>query len=76
MNASEARQRAENKNTSDFRKQFDTVIQQIAHYSQGGYFAVTIYELRPDVESELLNLGYMVERKQDGRNGEDIKISW
>lgn len=77
MKASEAKSIATNHVLSEFWKHYDKVIDEIKRFASVGKTEVFWYNVLPkNVEAHLIELGYKVTRISDGRNGEDVKISW
>lgn len=77
MKASEAKQTAQSHQLSELWKYYDKVMDKIKHYAGHGMTSMNYYHSLPkSVENHLKELGYKVTRTSDGRNGEDINISW
>jgi hypothetical protein len=77
MKASEAKQTALGQQLNEFWKYCDKVMDEIKHYAGNGKTIMNYYHPLPkSVEDHLKELGYVVIKTSDGRNGFDITISW
>lgn len=77
MNAIEARELAIRNNSAEHTKHFGNVIEAITKAAHKGELKVYYYQYLPkSVQDQLEMKGYKITRTPDGRNGEDITISW
>lgn len=77
MNAKEARELAENKNSLDFEKQSKDIFDLISKEAKNGGFHVWIYEpLIGGIREALVDEGYTVGKSTDDRDGINTQINW
>lgn len=77
MNAQEAKNKAQEVNTSSANSQYSKIKENIKRAAlHGEYYCYSYEYIKPDVQEKLTDEGYKVGPAQSERNEVTVKISW